>query len=687
MRSKASYFKVSLPLIGENLRRLWSIPALAFLVYFLAGVFPILMSYRSIDRVASYIEMSLNNLQPFFMAVHLLAPVLAATALFRYLQTAGSAAVMHSLPFTRSVLFNSNFLSGLLLAGGPVVLNGLLLLVIRKPAFRSFGYPPGQGIDPAAVDVFSAGAIGNWILTSLLIIAVLFTVAVFAAVVTGNSAVQLMASYFFIFLIPLLYAVFHIYFQEYLYGFDMSGDWVDVGLSISPYTAVLNNGGTFSGIEIAFYIATILVMAILSAFLYRRRKLERAGDALTVAFLRPVLSYIIAFLGMTLLGFYFKMLGDGPLYMYVGFAAGTLVFFLIGQMIVRKTVRIFDRYGMQHFLIYSVVAALFLVGLQVDATGFERRVPDPSRVEKATLQLGFGSLLDGSYRTGTEERGLLKDPANLEALARFHRSLLESRQRFEQPAGQPNTSYVRLAYDTGFPVQMNRNYSIDYAFFRDSPDLAAIVGSDEFKATLSLKELSPRSVQRITFYGDEYREGAAEIGNARWIGEFLAAYESDLQAMTFATYASLRPSYARADIQFTGSGGQQGYAGIRIPLAFTATIDWLEDHGYFFGVRADMVERIDIFPAGAKDYYYEEAKPGVAYDSAYPSSSYGRIPTRTVTDPAGIQAILDRYETMPLDYGTAYTVEIVYQPVVLQGDFVGPQILSGYLNEGLDFLD
>lgn len=686
MRSKASYFKVSLPLVGENLRRLWSIPALAFLVYFLAGVFPILMSYRSIDRVASYIEMSLNNLQPFFMAVHLLAPVLAATALFRYLQTAGSAAVMHSLPFTRAVLFNSNFLSGLLLAGGPVVLNGLLLLAIRKPAFRSFGYPPGQGIDPAAIDVFSAGAIGNWILTSLLIIAVLFTVAVFAAVVTGNSAVQLMASYFFIFLIPLLYAVFHIYFQEYLYGFDMSGDWVDVGLSISPYTAVLNNGGSFSGIEVGFYVATILVMAILSALLYRRRKLERAGDALTVAFLRPVLSYIIAFLGMTLLGFYFKMLGDGSVYMYMGFAAGTLVFFLLGQMIVRKTVRIFDRYGLQHLILYGVVAALFLVGLQVDATGFERRVPDPSRVDTAALQVGFGSLSDLSYRSGAEERGALKDPANLEALARFHRSILDARERFEQPVGLPNTSFVRISYDTGFPARMSRNYTIDYAFFRDSPDLAAIVASDEFKASLSLAELSSLPVQRITLFGDEYREGAAEIGNARWIDEFLAAYEKDLQAMTFDTYASLRPSYARADIQFTGRDGKQGYAGVRIPLTFTSTISWLEAHGYIFGVRADMVERIDIFPAGAKDYY-EETKPGVAYDSAYPSTAYGRIPERTVTDPAGIQAILDRYETMPIDYGTAYTVEIVYQPVVLQGDLIGPQVLAGYLNENLDFLD
>ncbi|MDD3350586.1 MAG: hypothetical protein PHC40_07045, partial [Eubacteriales bacterium] len=74
MNSKASYFSISLPLIKENMRRFWAIPVIAFLVYFLSGVFPVLMTYDKINNIASYIEMSLKNQQPFYMMAHLLVP-------------------------------------------------------------------------------------------------------------------------------------------------------------------------------------------------------------------------------------------------------------------------------------------------------------------------------------------------------------------------------------------------------------------------------------------------------------------------------------------------------------------------------------------------------------------------------------------------------------------------------------
>ncbi|MDF3002668.1 MAG: hypothetical protein K0Q48_2787, partial [Bacillota bacterium] len=86
MKLKASYFSISKPLILENLRRFWALPALAFLVYFLSGVFPVLMSYNRLNNMASYIDMSLKNQQPFYMFAHLIFPIVAAVVIFRYLQ-------------------------------------------------------------------------------------------------------------------------------------------------------------------------------------------------------------------------------------------------------------------------------------------------------------------------------------------------------------------------------------------------------------------------------------------------------------------------------------------------------------------------------------------------------------------------------------------------------------------------
>ena len=199
-----------------------------------------------------------------------------------------------------------------------------------------------------------------------MIVFVLFSVAVFAAIVTGNNLMHLMTSYFFIFLIPLLYAVFNVYFQLYLFGFDLSGNWMDICLSISPYTAIINGRGYFSTYEVLYYIGTIFAMLVISAVLYNKRKLERASDSLAFGFMKPVICYIIAFLGMTMLGFYFQELGEERIYLYAGFAAGTVIFFIIGQMIVMKTARVFNKEGLKSFAVYALIAIVFLAGLNLD---------------------------------------------------------------------------------------------------------------------------------------------------------------------------------------------------------------------------------------------------------------------------------------------------------------------------------
>ena len=129
MNLKASYFSVSRPLIIENLRRFWAIPALSFLVYFFSGIFPILMSYKHINNISGYIQLTLNNQQPFYLFAHLLFPIITAVIIFRYLQGISSVSVMHALPFTRMKLYNSSFLSGLILTLSPILLNGLILLL------------------------------------------------------------------------------------------------------------------------------------------------------------------------------------------------------------------------------------------------------------------------------------------------------------------------------------------------------------------------------------------------------------------------------------------------------------------------------------------------------------------------------------------------------------------------------
>jgi len=287
MKSKASYFSVSKPLIIENLRRFWAIPALAFLVYFLSGVFPILMTYSHLNDLGNYIEMSLNNQQPFYMFAHLMFPVIAAVVIFRYLQSISSVSVMHSMPFTRAKLYNSGFVSGLILITAPILANGLILLAISKPVYNQ--YHNGIMMVTDKVNLFARMDILNWIWTSLIIAFVIFAVSVFAGIVTGNSLMHFATAIWFNFLIPALYAVFIAYFSHYLYGFDTTGNWAEYGMKISPFLNIIQSEGTFGAGSTIYYIVSFLILFGITSFLYQKRKLEHATDSLAFGFMEPII--------------------------------------------------------------------------------------------------------------------------------------------------------------------------------------------------------------------------------------------------------------------------------------------------------------------------------------------------------------------------------------------------------------
>ncbi len=682
MKSKASYFSISMPLMTENMKRLWAMPALGFLIYFLSGAFPIIMSYGNLNYMASYIEMSLHNLQPFYMMVHLILPVMAAVMLFKYLNSPGSVAVMHSMPFTRPRLFNSNYLTGLIMTTLPILANGLVLLLLAKPTFRQWGPPDDRTI--ADIDVFCRPEVLNWIGTSLLIVAVLYSVAVFAAIVTGNSTMHALASYYFIFLIPLLYVVFNVYFQEFLFGFDLSGSWIERALSISPYTGILRGMGYFNLWEVVFYLFTIVAMTLIAFFLYTRRKLERAGDSLTFAFVKPIISYVVAFLGMTMLGFYFKLLGESRLYMYAGFAAGTLIFFIIGTMVVEKSPRIFNRKGLTNFLIYALIAILFIVGLNFDLTGFEKKVPKPENVEWAEFYLPFDRF---AYTSKHLELGNLKDPENIRTLTEFHRSVVADKNRLLGEIKGANWENFRILYKGKSHLPMSRQYRIDYETYKNSPHLKAIFESEEYKANRSFFNSSVDEYVEMYVYSDfmtgdwEGRLEKPDIRDKKTIDELMALIEKDFQAMTYEDLLDLKPNLATIEIQFTFGKdanknwikGERGYISLEVRPGFVNTIKWLKDHKYIEELTADRVDWVEI-------YSPMQEKTDADYDSFFTVDRprFGDRGVMKITEPDKIQKILDNYDGQALNYEKAYEVTIAFDEE--QG------FTHGYLNNGIDFL-
>ncbi len=675
MKSKASYFSISKPLILENLRRFWAIPALAFLLYFLSGVFPILMSYSHLNDMANYIQMSLSNQQPFYMFAHLMFPIMAAVVIFKYLQGVSSVSVMHSMPFTRAKLYNSGFISGLILIAAPILANGLILLAISKPVYNQYGTE--TGIMMESVNLFARAGILNWIWVSLLIAFVIYAVSVFAGIVTGNSLMHFATAIWFNFLIPALYAVFIAYFSHYLYGFDTSGNWTEYGMRISPFLNVLQNEGVFGIGSTIYYIVSFLILYGITSFLYQKRKLEHATDSLAFAFMEPIICYLIAFLGMTLLGFYFEVLGQSELYMYAGLAAGTVIFFIIGQMIVKKTPRIYNMKSLKSVGIYSLIAVVFIVGLNFDITGFEKRIPGADKVDTFTMSEDFtmGSKLNMYYMNGypeyngyRNENGFrLKDPANIVAVRELHRSLIDNKVRLES-LENTYTSSVFLGYNPDGTFPMTRRYQMDYEFYKNSPQFKQIYESKEFKEFFTPGNMNYVGLVDIYINSDMPNSETVEIKKKTDMQEFMACLDRDFKAQTFEDMVSLKHAYATANINFTYRDENSDTpnrllnngASFKITANYKNTIQWLEAHGYGdrFIHKVSEIEYIELY-----HFVQDNNTSGTPVEYAMDDKMIpaNQLKSLKVSDPEKIQKLLDTYESQNINYNDYYYGMIVYK--------------------------
>ncbi|MDO4552326.1 MAG: hypothetical protein Q4C22_02205 [Bacillota bacterium] len=702
MTSKTSWFSVSGSILRENFRRFWAIPVLAFLVYFLAGVFPILVNYRQLETRSYWISALLGNDNFFFMAAHLFFPVISAVVLFRFLQGASSVAMLHSMPFTRQRLFNSNFLSGLIMLLGPILLVALILLAISKPVYDGSALYGGAAF---AENVFSSAAILSWLGESAIILGVVFAVAVFAGVVTGNVLMHFLFGLGFNFLLPGLYSVLTWYCGEYLFGFISRGPWAELGRSISPYINGLSDEH-FSLAAILWYVFAFAALIVVSSLLYRRRKLERVGDPFTFNFLEPVIACLIAYLLMTLLGYYFGELTDDGQYVWAGYGLGAVLGFLIGQMIVKKSFRVFHRATLKGFCIYALIALVFFAFMLLDLTAFEKRVPELARVESATLE---SSWLDHSGVRTEDGEGGLRQPENLAAAVAFHQSVVENRQELKALEEETRLLlvYVELSESLGSDWGFYRSWRLPYPFVRDSEALKTIAESQEFKGRLQIsgEGLEGFGLDYASLYNEQTGYGAVDIYGEEALAELVDCIIRDHEERTFEDMMSLSLPLCALDIVYSyksemaSEGTVRSSHYVQVTEGSVHTIAWLEENGYgrylgtdpasvFYATVSEVKDGVasyeevydDLFLYEGDYAYTKAAEPAPWTEEGNSASPVAPEPEEgllVVTDTEEIAALLEMAESESIDRENYYYVHLVMAPFAEETEEGQAGLLAG----------
>mgnify|MGYP007010936560 FL=1 len=207
----------------------------------------------------------------------------------------------------------------------------------------------------------------------------------------------------------------------------------------------------------AFYgIFNVLTWALLLAgasfLLYRARRLESAGDVVSVRCMRPVFQYGVAFCaGLTFGIATTSFLGGQEPTLMASILVWGVAGYFAARMLLDKSFRVL-RYWKGAAAVAGVFTALFLV-VGFDLTGFETRVPDPDQVDYVELEgANLCSLADGGDYLRAEEGG----PEFVKYAVLLHQAAVE--QRGTYPDGTASATNLYLTYHMKDGSTLSRRY-------------------------------------------------------------------------------------------------------------------------------------------------------------------------------------------------------------------------------------
>lgn len=414
-------FSFSLPTMKECFKMYWYIPALSFVMYFFAGIFPILSNLKRIPEIEYYVEECLDNLSLIYMVLLLAVPVITASLMMGFLHNQQKSMMIHALPISKGRLFNTYYLSGWILCQIPIVLMGLIYIAIAAQAEAIY-----------VIDVC------GWVLTSAAIITFFYAISVFTGTLTGTTIMNLIGSGIIMVIIPLIMSIARGYCRIFIAGFYSFPDAiVNIVEKVNPLLAMISAGSALPYRLHFIYLGIAVLISISAKMIYKTRKLELVGSSVLSKAFEELCTYLVVFVGMSsfgLLAWSFTM--SRPL-IIVGMFAGTLFTFVLAKIAVNRTVKIWNKSLLYSFAGYMCIAAIFVAVTVFDITGSQASVPDVGEVESVVMDdiiTGYtneaiteGNLPNSYYKEGSEKARVLSSPEAVAAIVKLHQYIVDNK--------------------------------------------------------------------------------------------------------------------------------------------------------------------------------------------------------------------------------------------------------------------
>ncbi len=423
---------------------------------------------------------------------------------FSYLFKKSSSDAFHSYPLTRTALLTCRLIPALILCLVPLTVGYVGEVSIAL----------GFGIE---IDLLYVAKTFLFTVITLLLCGV---TTVFFAICSGTVFDMLLSMGALVGGLPLAILIIHALSLDHLYGYASESIYHLLGYT-SPYAYGIYSLSTIVSwdhtdpMALRWYshISSLVLTAVifaLCAFLYNRRKSEKAGEPFAFKFVPIVIALILSFLCGTLLGFAFSDMDITSSVTFWFFAViGAILGSIIYGAIARrgfKNILTSIKIGGVSFVAIILVVVIILNG----GFGFETRIPKDKNIVTANVRFNQNDLNfkgeDVSFVTDLHKAMLIGDATN-----------------------ENNMQYIEINYTLKNGTQMKRHYQVTTR--TGANELVSIYKSEVFKKNIISFYNETEKILSLSYatFDTGYQELLAD---KKTIKTFLELYIQEIDTLT-----------------------------------------------------------------------------------------------------------------------------------------------------------
>lgn len=483
---------------------------LHLIVLFLASAFSSIISYNSLAmsmddikyRSWRSIENYLSMSDATGMVIATAVGLITAYLMFSFLFNKNSVIFYHSMPYKRSNIFISRYISGIITIAIPLAIE----LIINTVIYIYFKSRP-----PVASDgLFSYSTLVKGFLLTFLQYIVVFSVGAFSSSISGNIFAMAGISAFVFLVTPVTLAIIEAnidqWFVTYMFNFNY-----DVFKMFPPSMCLEFLRGNVSSGDVIYALVFALVFASLGLVLYIYRKSENTNKFLSYKVVGNALKYYLT--AIITLGFglvFMTASGNNTITTYIGYTLVSFIIFSVSQAVIDMNFR----HMFKNLKGYAVFAVIFLAIITIpmlDVFGVDAKIPDRESIEKIEITRRATVYRRGSF---TNTLVLLEEVEDIDAVYDFMKKTVPYTIETEKNQTYPKDSEdITIRINGGGLFDIKRHLRYTKASDRDEL-LSKLYESEEYRKALSIttEDMTWMNVSKgnITTHSNEMKTGESQ---------------------------------------------------------------------------------------------------------------------------------------------------------------------------------